>query len=51
MTCAEVLELDPNDHQVAFPDSVRDMMNGALGFPPGGWPEKSSPSSSEGRNP
>ena len=40
MTCAEVLELDPNDHQVAFPDSVRDMMNGALGFPPGGWPEK-----------
>ena len=37
MTCDEVRALPP-DHTVAFPDSVRDMMAGALGQPPGGWP-------------
>lgn len=39
MTPAEVLEL-PDDHGIAFPDSVRDMLAGALGTPPGGWPER-----------
>ena len=29
---------DPN-HDVAFPDSVVDMLKGNLGQPPGGWPE------------
>src|SRR5690606_21665458 len=38
MTCEEVRELPP-DHGVAFPDSVRDMLAGALGAPPDGWPE------------
>ena len=38
MTCDEVRTLAP-DHAVAFPDSVRDMMAGALGQPPDGWPE------------
>ena len=37
MTCDEVRALPP-DHTVAFPDSVRDMMAGALGQPPDGWP-------------
>ena len=40
MTPEEVLELDPNDHHVSFPDSVRDMLSGALGSPPDGWPEQ-----------
>jgi pyruvate carboxylase len=39
MTCAEVEEL-PEDHSVAFPDSVADMMSGSLGVPPDGWPTK-----------
>ncbi len=39
MTCEEVRALPP-DHAVAFPDSVRDMMAGALGQPPDGWPSE-----------
>ena len=39
MTCEEVAEL-PDDHHVAFPDSVTDMFSGSLGFPPDGWPER-----------
>ncbi len=39
MTCEEVRKLPP-DHGVAFPDSVRDMLAGALGAPPDGWPEE-----------
>ncbi len=39
MTCEQVEAL-PEDHSVAFPDSVTDMMAGALGTPPDGWPEK-----------
>jgi pyruvate carboxylase len=39
MTCEEVAAL-PEDHSVAFPDSVSDMMAGSLGVPPDGWPEK-----------
>jgi pyruvate carboxylase len=38
MTCDEVRALPP-DHTVAFPDSVSDMMAGALGQPPDGWPK------------
>jgi pyruvate carboxylase len=38
MTCDEVRALPP-DHTVAFPDSVSDMMAGALGQPPDGWPQ------------
>ncbi len=30
--------MDP-ERDVAFPDSVREMMHGDLGQPPGGWPE------------
>ncbi len=37
MTVEDVRNLPP-DHHVAFPDSVRDMLKGALGVPPGGWP-------------
>ncbi|MCB9384652.1 MAG: pyruvate carboxylase [Bryobacterales bacterium] len=37
MTCDEVRALPP-DHTVAFPDSVSDMLAGALGQPPDGWP-------------
>ncbi len=40
MTCKEVLALDPDDHHHSFPDSVREMLSGALGAPPDGWPEK-----------
>jgi pyruvate carboxylase len=39
MTCEEVAAL-PEDHSVAFPDSVSDMMAGSLGVPPDGWPQK-----------
>ncbi len=39
MTCEEVAAL-PDDHSVAFPDSVTDMMAGSLGVPPDGWPER-----------
>ena len=38
MTCDEVRRL-PVDHNIGFPESVVDMMRGALGEPPGGWPE------------
>jgi pyruvate carboxylase len=37
LTCAQVE--DP-DVDLAFPDSVVDMMRGNLGLPPGGWPKK-----------
>jgi pyruvate carboxylase len=37
MTPADVLALDEH-HDVAFPDSVREMLAGSLGTPPGGWP-------------
>ncbi len=33
-------EVEDPDTDVAFPDSVIDMMRGALGQPPGGWPKK-----------
>ena len=39
MTAEEVLRLPP-DHDVQFPDSVRDMLAGGLGTPPGGWPQQ-----------
>ena len=39
MTAEEVLRL-ASDHDVPFPDSVREMLAGGLGTPPGGWPEK-----------
>jgi len=39
MTPQDVLALDES-HDVAFPDSVRDMLAGSLGTPPGGWPPK-----------
>ena len=37
MTPEDVLAL-PDDHDVNFPDSVREMLAGSLGAPPGGWP-------------
>ena len=37
MTPEDVLAL-PDDHDVNFPDSVREMLAGSLGTPPGGWP-------------
>ena len=39
MTPADVLKLD-DKHDVAFPNSVVEMFNGALGVPPDGWPNK-----------
>ena len=39
MTCEDVLKLKPG-HGMGFPDSVRHMMAGGLGTPPGGWPRK-----------
>jgi pyruvate carboxylase len=39
MKPAEVLKLDEH-HDVAFPNSVVEMMSGVLGVPPGGWPKK-----------
>ncbi|MFQ6552495.1 pyruvate carboxylase [Aestuariibius insulae] len=33
-------EVEDPDTEVVFPDSVIDMMRGALGQPPGGWPKK-----------
>ncbi len=50
MTCAEVEAL-PADHAVAFPDSVTDMMAGALGTPPDGWPEQAQRIILRGRAP
>src|SRR5581483_9411328 len=35
----ELLKLD-TDHDLSFPNSVVEMFAGALGVPPGGWPEK-----------
>jgi len=35
----DVLKLDEH-HDVAFPNSVVEMMSGLLGVPPGGWPRK-----------
>ncbi|MEM7471351.1 MAG: pyruvate carboxylase [Pseudomonadota bacterium] len=32
-------EVEDKDTDVAFPDSVVDMMRGSLGQPPGGWPK------------
>ncbi|RYH11850.1 pyruvate carboxylase [Tropicimonas sp. IMCC6043] len=32
-------DVEDPDRDVAFPDSVIDMMRGSLGQPPGGWPE------------
>jgi pyruvate carboxylase len=39
MKPADVLKLDEH-HDVAFPNSVVEMMSGVLGVPPGGWPKK-----------
>jgi pyruvate carboxylase len=39
MTAAEVLRLDEK-HDVAFPNSVVEMLSGVLGVPPDGWPTK-----------
>jgi pyruvate carboxylase len=33
-------DVEDPDHEVAFPDSVIDMMRGNLGQPPGGFPDK-----------
>ncbi|MEO1678594.1 MAG: pyruvate carboxylase [Pseudomonadota bacterium] len=32
-------DVERGNREIAFPDSVIDMMRGALGQPPGGWPE------------
>jgi pyruvate carboxylase len=37
MRAQDVLKLD-KQHDVAFPSSVVEMLSGALGAPPGGWP-------------
>ena len=50
MTPEEVLAL-PDDHDVNFPDSVRDMLAGSLGTPPGGWPADVQRSVLRGRAP
>ncbi|MEE9276937.1 MAG: pyruvate carboxylase, partial [Dehalococcoidia bacterium] len=39
MKPADVLKLAV-DHAVPFPDSVREMLAGSLGTPPGGWPPR-----------
>src|SRR5215468_1318602 len=39
MTVSDVLKLDEH-HDVAFPNSVVEMLSGVLGTPPGGWPRK-----------
>jgi pyruvate carboxylase len=39
MTTAAVLRLDEK-HDVAFPNSVVEMLSGVLGVPPDGWPTK-----------
>lgn len=50
MTPEDVLLL-PEDHDVAFPDSVVDLFAGSLGTPPGGWPEKVQKILLRGRTP
>lgn len=37
--------------EVAFPDSVVDMMRGNLGQPPGGWPQDTAGQGAQGRGP
>jgi pyruvate carboxylase len=32
-------DVEDPDREIAFPESVMDMMRGALGQPPGGWPQ------------
>src|SRR5215470_3262909 len=39
MTPGDVLQLDEH-HDVAFPNSVIEMLSGILGVPPDGWPRK-----------
>jgi pyruvate carboxylase len=39
MKPADVLRL-PVEHDVSLPNSVVEMLSGALGVPPGGWPKK-----------
>ena len=39
MTPGDVLQLDEH-HDVAFPNSVVEMLSGVLGVPPDGWPRK-----------
>jgi pyruvate carboxylase len=39
MKPADVLKL-PVEHDVSLPNSVVEMLSGALGVPPGGWPKK-----------
>jgi pyruvate carboxylase len=39
MTPADVLKL-PEKHDISLPNSVVEMLSGALGVPPGGWPKK-----------
>jgi pyruvate carboxylase len=36
---ADLLQL-PENHDISLPNSVVEMLSGALGFPPGGWPKK-----------
>ena len=36
--------------EVAFPESVVDMMRGNLGQPPGGWPRGAAEEGAEGRD-
>ena len=50
MTPEDVLAL-PDDHDIAFPDSVVEMLAGSLGTPPGGWPPHVQHIVLRGRNP
>ncbi len=42
-------QVEDPDVDVAFPDSVVDMLKGNLGQPPGGWPEAHPEEGAEGR--
>ena len=50
MTPEDVLAL-PEDHAIAFPDSVVEMLAGSLGTPSGGWPPQAQRIILRGRRP